>query len=502
MNWIDNVIGYISPSWGSRRAARRQDLDQGKSYDAGGYGRHNANWHVSNESGEITNRYSRDNVRARARDLERNSDMMGAVIGAYKRNVIGGGYTLQAKSNDEKVNTELERLWKKWCKKINCDVTGTQSFNQIIRMAVGRKKIDGGILFLKRYTNYGMIPFQLQVLEVDELDANQTIPKNEKNKVIGGVEVNSYNKIQGYWIKRYSLDNYYIEDPVYIKESDIIYYYSKSRPSQVREMSDMSPTIMRIRDTNEFMTAVSVKERILSCLSVFIKKVTPGGDIGRNFSSEQTKGMDYSGKTLTPGMIGYLNPGDEIQTVNPSGQATDATSYIKLQQRAIGAGQGISYESVSRDMSETNYSSARQGNIEDELTYADERELLIEVMGEIYVTFVISCILSNAIKIPKFWENKEEYLQHIWIQAPKKWIDPVKEANSNKIALQTGQKTFAQICAENGKDWKEQLEEMHEIQKAAEELELDMDKIIYGQVTKAIKGGEESGKTGEKKQRQ
>ena len=68
-----------------------------RNYDAGNYDRGNANWRVLNQSAEFTDRYSRDNVRARARDLERNSDMMNSVIGAYKRNVIGGGYALQAK---------------------------------------------------------------------------------------------------------------------------------------------------------------------------------------------------------------------------------------------------------------------------------------------------------------------------------------------------------------------------------------------------------------------
>lgn len=38
-------------------------------------------------------------------------------------------------------------------------------------------------------------------------------------------------------------------------------------------------------------------------------------------------------------MIKEMNVGDEIQVVNPQGQATDAASYIKLQQRLIGAGQ-------------------------------------------------------------------------------------------------------------------------------------------------------------------
>lgn len=98
MNWLDGIIGFISPEWGARREAWRQSLTEMRNYDAGNYDRGNANWRVLNQSAEFTDRYSRDNVRARARDLERNSDMMNSVIGAYKRNVIGGGYALQAKT--------------------------------------------------------------------------------------------------------------------------------------------------------------------------------------------------------------------------------------------------------------------------------------------------------------------------------------------------------------------------------------------------------------------
>ena len=35
-------------------------------------------------------------------------------------------------------------------------------------------------------------------------------------------------------------------------------------------------------------------------------------------------------------------------------------------------------------MSETNYSSARQSGIEDDLTYDEEKELLFQVLDEIY----------------------------------------------------------------------------------------------------------------------
>ncbi len=369
-----------------------------------------------------------------------------------------------------------------WCKKQNCDVTGTQSFMQIMRMCVKRKKVDGGILIVKRYTKDGFLPFKLQTFEVDELDNSQMTPKNQGNKVVGGIELNEYNKPVGYWIRQYPVDSLALTTPVYIDAKDVIFMYTKHRPSQVREISDMSPTITRIRDANEFMVAVSVKERIAACLSVFIKKTIPTtgiGNIGRGIGGAAGERQDYQGKSITPGMIKELNAGDEIQVVNPAGQATDAASYIKLQQRLVGAGQGVSYEATSRDMSQSTYSSTRQSIIEDDMTYAEEKELLMEVMDEIYETFVISLWLTGSIKVKDFWDKKDMYLDHTWIVAPKKWIDPQKEANANRIALATGQKTFKQIAAEQGKDWKEQIEEIAEVLNYAKELGIDMGGVIF-----------------------
>ncbi len=495
MNWIDNLVSFISPRWGAEREAWRKYEEDIRNYDAAGYGNGSANWRVVNQAAELTDRYSRDTVRARTRDLERNSDMLNSVVGAYKRNVFGSGFSLRAKTGDDAVDMVLMQAWKRWCKKQNCDVTGTQSFNQIMRMCVQRKKVDGGILILKRYTGQGFVPFQIQTMEVDELDNAQIKPKHSGNRITGGIEYNRWNRPMGYWFRQYDIDGSLPSESIYVDAKDVIFYFTKRRPSQIREMSDLSPTVTRIRDANEFMTAVSVKERIAACLAVFITKnhpSTPG--FGRSGEPENGRKVSYDGKTIAPGMIREMNPGDSVSVVNPNGQGTDAATYIKLMQHMIGAGQGLSYEATSRDMSETNYASARQGMIEDGLTYDDEKELLMEVMDEIYETFVISCVLAGVVEAPDFWSDKDRYLNHVWTAAPKKWIDPAKEATANKVALNTGQKTYQQIAAENGRDWKEQVDETLEVLKYAEEKGFDMGGVIFG--SDYYKGGSAEGDKG------
>ena len=504
MNWLDNAIAFFNPRLGAERAAWRANIEEIKSYDAGSSGRLNANWGVTNQSAEFTDRYERDTVKGRARDLERNSDILNSGLLAYKRNVIGPGFQLQSGvEGKEELNKDIEKLWKVWCKARNCDVTGTQSLNQLLRMAVVRKKIDGGILFVKRYTSDGVVPFQLQMIEVDELDSVMSPLECNGNRIVGGIEYNTYNKPLAYWIKTYDLDGLSAKEPVSVEAKDVIFYYTKRRPSQIREMSDMAPVMTRVRDTNEFMTAVSVKERIAACLSVFIKKQLPPVGLGRQGSNAGNTGKhSYDGKTLTPGMIKELNAGDEVQVVNPTGQASDATSFTKLQQRLIGAGIGLSYESMSRDMSETNYASARQGNIEDELTFVEEEEAILSILDEIYETFLISAVLCGKIKINDFWNKKEEYLEHSWIKQPKKWIDPLKESTATRTALNTGQKTYKQITAEAGRDWRQQIDDNAEVIAYAREKGIDMEGVIFGGKTEPKKPDPDSGKEDESKEKE
>ena len=44
MNILDRLIGWINPQAGAEREAWRQALEEMRHYDAGSYGRANANW--------------------------------------------------------------------------------------------------------------------------------------------------------------------------------------------------------------------------------------------------------------------------------------------------------------------------------------------------------------------------------------------------------------------------------------------------------------------------
>ena len=56
MNWLDTIIGWISPEAGARREAWRQVLAEQRHYDAGDHRRLNHGWYATNQSAEYTDR--------------------------------------------------------------------------------------------------------------------------------------------------------------------------------------------------------------------------------------------------------------------------------------------------------------------------------------------------------------------------------------------------------------------------------------------------------------
>ena len=193
-------------------------------------------------------------------------------------------------------------------------------------MAVTRKKGGWRNSIREGFTNDGMILFKLQMIEVDELDTlrlERQPEETESSEVLSTTNTTDRSHIGSG--STASTDSRW--KPRRIDANDVIFYYTKRRPSQIREMSDMSQTATRIRDTNEFYDC-SIRQGTNRSLPVcFHKKQLPTVGIGRN-ARRKTSKHEYDGKTLTPGMIKELNAGDgEVQVVNPTGRGSDATSF-------------------------------------------------------------------------------------------------------------------------------------------------------------------------------
>ncbi len=434
-------------------------------HDGGSFDRSNKNWTPVDGTGEAINQVSRDVIRNRARDLERNSDIVSSVIDPFERGVVGTGIRLQAKvmeagEDNEELNAKIEQLWNRWCRYDHCDVTGQLCFSEMQRQGVRRRLVDGGLFYILCVDPKEEFPLKLQIKEVDELDTSTLYygQGRGKNKVVGGIELDPFGKTVAYHFKEYDVYGWNGKS-VRVEAKHVIYLNYKNRPSEVREFSPLGKILPRLRDLNQYINAVSVKERVLACLSVFIKKAAQVMNFGNPKNRDRTdSATGYRTQTLSPGMINYLDAGDSVEVVNPSGQASNAKDFVSMLQHSIGAAMGLSYEATTRDMSQVNYSSARQGLLDDQRTYQIWQHYIIEHFCQpVYEKFLECCVLSGKLDIPGFFTEKEKYIRCEWIPNGMSWIDPLKEVRANEYALNSNQITLEEICASRGQDYRDVL---------------------------------------------
>lgn len=469
---IEKAIAAISPRWACSRAFYAESL---RAYEAGEVTRFNDGWIPINEDTENTDKTQRDLIKARARYLERNSDIAGAAVGGIVRNVVGTGIKPQARTGDEALNRRIETLWREWTAAENCDITGQQSFEELQAMLLRRKIVDGEILIKKVVARKGRHPLKLQVIKSDLLSSFMIYAPKTNNVIRSGVELDDYLRPLAYWIDRKSPDGYVEYNPDRVPAAQVIHLWSRSQPDQIRGISDLAPIIKRLKDTQDYLDAETITARIAACFSVFVTTQTGApnmpGRIGANRGDPEGKRL----KSIRPGMVNYLAPGESIETANPSRGLANARDYVAIQERLAGAGLGLSYELMSRDFNTSSFSSARQGMLEDRKTFEPIQNFMAaHLCDPIYREWMDLCVMAGSLDIPDYFEHRTAYQNVEWVTPGWSWIDPAKEVQADIAAIQNGGKTLAQWCAERGYDWREQLEQMALEKETAEALGLKL----------------------------
>ena len=243
---LEKAIAAISPQWACSRAFYAESL---RAYEAGEVTRFNDGWVPINEDTENADKPQRDLIKARARYLERNSDIAGAAVGGIVRNVVGTGIKPQARTGDEALNRRIEALWREWTAAENCDITGQQNFEELQAMLLRRKIVDGEILIKKVVTRKGRHPLKLQVIKSDLLSSFLMYAPKTSNIIRSGIELNAHLRPLAYWIDRKSADGYVEYNPDRVPAEQIIHLWTRSQPDQIRGISDLAPIIKRLKDT-------------------------------------------------------------------------------------------------------------------------------------------------------------------------------------------------------------------------------------------------------------
>lgn len=484
-NFLDRLIAYVSPERALRRQAARAVAATFPSYRGAEQSRLRSDWSLSMTQ-PTPEFWDLDRLRERSRDLNRSDPVASGATDTMALNIVGQGLRPQSSlraealgiSQDEadQLQQKAEDIWDQWS--LFADNANRLHF-QDLQFLVLRKVIeDGEVLALPTWANdpWRILSRTVELIEGDRLAP----PLGESIKWPYGIQLGSRMEPISYSIRK-ATSQWYAQAPeeyLSIPARDsrgrplVLHIFPAKRPGQLRGVPYFSPVLSYFKDLADYLEAEVVAARVAACLAVFITKTDAYlGAAGATSGTESGTGDRLQG--LQPGLVNYLNLGEQIQVVDPKRGGETFTSFMEQMLRIIGASLGLPYELLVKDFSKTNYSSARAALLEARRMFGNWRNWLARHFCQpIWDLVLEEAYLRNLFPAKNFYENKAEYCRAQWIGGSWGWVDPVKEVEAAKLAIDYGLSTLAEEAAGQGRDWEEVLEQKKREEDRARELGL------------------------------
>lgn len=426
-------------------------------------------------------------IRDRARDADRNNGLARGGVNTILDNVVGTGLRLSARPNylalgkDKQWAVEwaqaMEGLFHAWWWSTACHAGDTLNGDQLIEQAQRAELMNGDALALPlwlpdRGDGYAT---KLQMVESDRLSNPDNAP--DSTRLRAGVATDGVGMPLGYWIRNsHPGDSWQMTDlslPKWefvprrvpgINRLRVIHYFNQERSGQSRGKPILTAVLANFKQLDRYIQAEIMAAVVNGMVAGTIETPLDQDGILELFSRDKAaymKARDESAVRMESGTLVPLFPGDKLSTFMPQRPASSFGAFVENVGRIIAVGGfDVPYELLFKDFTKTSYSSARASMLEAWRSFNRRRDRLgTGFMDPVYSLFAEEMINVGKIDAPGFYENRTAYLRCRWIGPGKGWVDPVREAQAAQIRIDTGLSTLEDECAEQGRDWRETLDQ-------------------------------------------
>lgn len=456
-----------------------------RSYAGAAYGRATADWVTLSTSADAELYTSLRVMRNRCRQLVRDNEHARQAQRLITNNVVGQGIGLQAEvpmrrgvKLDDRTNANIEDAWAQWGRARSCHTAGRLSWAAMQRQIINAMPESGEILLRKVKQRFGgsRIPFAIEVIEVDQLVDNFSGRAPNGNQVRMGVEVDEWLRPVAYWLyPRHPGDimqqgvpqsNEYRRVPA----EEIIHVGIFDRPNQTRCVPWLHAAMTKLRHIGGAEEAEIVRARASAAIMGFIK--TPEVDVPGDDEGEGADGIMDGERVwdMAPGTIRTLGPGEEFNGFNPSAPNAALDPFLRYMLRCVASGIGLSYESLSRDYSQSNYSSSRLALLDDRDQWRVLQQWFIETVHvEVFEAWLEMAVLSGELDLPAYETVPQIYQAVRWQPRGWDWVDPAREVAAYKAAVRAGFQTTQDVVGMKGGVFADKLaQRAREIEQTAE----------------------------------
>lgn len=416
----------------------------------------------------------------RSQEQLRNNDYAKQYARMSRNNIVGHrGFSLQAKiplrnspdDLDEAVNRAVEAAWRDWCKAENCDVTGKNSLRLLCAGAIDSNVSMGEAFFRMVTGSYGgKYGFSLQALHPQRcpmLLKMENLPNG--HFVRFGIEYNSYGKPIGYYFSDKDADsdriNFGGTDYTRIPAPEVIHLYREEMVGQRRGLPWLATSLFRARQLNGMEGAALVNARAGANKQGFVES-SADADPLLEWETEEQGDFEVESE---PGEITVLPNGATFKEYNPQYPNGEYVGFKKSHLQGIASGYGVSYNNLCNDLEGVNFSSIRQGTLDERENWKELQEWMIEQMiQKIFAEWLKRALLGGFIKVngrPISATRLLEIEDNVDWQARRwAWIDPVSDVKANAESVAKGFNSASRVIRESGNDpetiWQERARDI------------------------------------------
>lgn len=403
---------------------------------------------------------SLQNLRARSRQLVRDAAFAKNAKRIITNNVVGTGVRLQALvansrgGLNERVNDDIEETWSEWCKADSCHTGGTLHFHDLERMAIGQVFEAGEVFIRLHRRSFGksQVPLALEVIEAERIVDGYAQPGQISSKSAArmGIEVDEFCRPIAYWVRGLHpgdirLNSQATDRAERVPASDILHLKIVDRWPQTRGEPWMHAVAAKLNDMNGYSEAEIIAARGAANYLGTIESPEAATSLGEAQPDGTTQ------MPTEPGTWLKMLPGEKAQFISPNRPNSALDPFMRFMLREIAAGTGVSYESLSRDYSQSNYSSTRLALLDDrDVWRALQQWFIRSFRTPLHEQWMVAAALGKAfaaVSATDYFVDMDKFNAAIFRPRGWSWIDPTKEVAAYKDAVKAGFTTTGDVIA-------------------------------------------------------
>lgn len=290
---------------------------------------------------------------------------------------------------------------------------------------------------------------RLKLIPADQVDPSLSRDLGNGGRIVAGIEFDAADEVVAYHVLREAPGAPFVSygAPLRVPARDMIHVFDSLFPGQVRGLSWLSPVLLKLRDRDEASDALLMQLKTASLVTGFIRD--PDGSAAGFDGEASGGGINVA---LEPGAMRILPPGADVTFSNPGQGLAQAVEFLRAQDREIAAGAGLTFEALTGDLGEANYSSARVGLLEFRRRAEMQQHNLIETpfLRPLWRRWIDTLALAAA--IPTDPASLADHHAVRFVPPGWPWVDPQNEVNADVAAIAAGLKSREEVVAGRGRD--------------------------------------------------